>query len=677
MPDAIFVVAVVYEIYSNPHVRFFVDPWKLHHEQAIYVNIPSTVDIGVLKDSAYITPGLELMPSRSSKPGQKLFEYHLLAPRQIRLLELLPGQGRDSLKGRIHRRTIDSPGCSYRALSYVWGSQFTRSLGYTVRTEEGEVPISLSLDEALRQLRSSSETIWLWVDAVCINQNDSIEKTMQLYIFPDIYRLADSVAIWLGPADITSTVAMDTLVKFGPDTTDMSATQPGGDAPESSLSNVSDEAWKAVDSLLSRAWFTRVWIVQEVVWAADGIILCGNSTITWERFFQALRTIEASKNSKFPEERMDLLANAHAAYVIGQTRIKLKEDGRKTPLLDLLDQFAYTEATRPCDKIFALLGLSSDVKGTEPLFTADYDSSLEGVVLRFAAGFVEQGRVLDLLYKAGRNKSHKFRSWIPDWTGTEVPTSMSTWEAGEKGFHAGPVADMMASVENGVLRISGWEIDTIEQVSNQTFYGFDFADSSVDVGKLREVQASLSQLLAGCESPTGESFDELLLRIPIGDANHPHQDTWLRRVLEQRDDFITSKYEQYFANEGSALSDWNTQLGTVVSSVHFDADVKRYLALPERHQSLFAKYWETVGELIGRFQSACFFRTKRGYVGIAPSIARLGDSIFVFPGSKVPFVVNGSGSSYQLNGECYLHGAMYGETRSWSGVVKKMVYFDS
>ena len=131
-------------------------------------------------------------------PSLEQYEYRHLAPEEFRLIELLPGQDNDRLIGRLI--TVDPASApQYVALSYVWGPP----------CEEGEDPQSIlldniaiklrpNLDSAMRALRSLDQDVYVWVDTLCINQHDGKDKDMQIPLMAKIYRLSDSVAVWLG-----------------------------------------------------------------------------------------------------------------------------------------------------------------------------------------------------------------------------------------------------------------------------------------------------------------------------------------------------------------------------------------------------------------------------------------------------------------------------------------------
>ncbi|PVH78533.1 hypothetical protein DL98DRAFT_357436, partial [Cadophora sp. DSE1049] len=83
----------------------------------------------------------------------------------------------------------------YEALSYAWGEPV---LNHEIEFPEGNLPITQHLYSALQKLRPQHQSRRLWVDAICINQNDKTEKGHQVALMADIYRGASGVVAWLG-----------------------------------------------------------------------------------------------------------------------------------------------------------------------------------------------------------------------------------------------------------------------------------------------------------------------------------------------------------------------------------------------------------------------------------------------------------------------------------------------
>ncbi|KAJ2988700.1 hypothetical protein NUW58_g962 [Xylaria curta] len=128
------------------------------------------------------------------------------ASKSIRVLELLPGTFENDLRGILRTVALDDRP-SYEALSYTWGA---RVEGRTLRiqnqwvSKSNELPITDNLFRALRRLRRLFKTRVLWVDAVCINQEDVDERGAQVSLMADIYSYAECTTIWLGDVEGTN-----------------------------------------------------------------------------------------------------------------------------------------------------------------------------------------------------------------------------------------------------------------------------------------------------------------------------------------------------------------------------------------------------------------------------------------------------------------------------------------
>ena len=108
--------------------------------------------------------------------------------------------------------------------------------------------MTVNLYAALSRLRHRSNIQRvLWVDAVCINQNDASEKEQQIQIMAKIFALANRVVIWLGDATEDSDQALEEIRLAG------------GRAKFSNSSSL-EMPQQAILTLLNRPWFRRVWV---------------------------------------------------------------------------------------------------------------------------------------------------------------------------------------------------------------------------------------------------------------------------------------------------------------------------------------------------------------------------------------------------------------------------------
>lgn len=182
---------------------------------------------------------------------------------EIRIIHLLPGEFDDAINIELVPVSLSSdPAPQYDALSYVWG----REQCETPASVNGKrVSITTNLDVALRYFRDKDVEKTLWVDAVCINQQDNVEKGPQVQMMGQIYSKAARVLVWLGPAADES----DELLQR------MSQGIIEEEISDSTLQS-------AALAMMGRPWFTRIWVQQEIALAAlDPTMCCGRHTLPW------------------------------------------------------------------------------------------------------------------------------------------------------------------------------------------------------------------------------------------------------------------------------------------------------------------------------------------------------------------------------------------------------------
>ncbi|UPK95336.1 hypothetical protein LCI18_006271 [Fusarium solani-melongenae] len=142
--------------------------------------------------------------------------YHPLSTtgREIRLLTLQAPKSPDEspeIECTLSTALLDNHP-SFHALSYVWGSP---SITELVKVNDKVISATENLCAALRHIQKCYGNIVLWVDALCINQSDDVEKSQQVQLMRDIYTSATQVIAWLGDANDDSHLAISTFEKFG------------------------------------------------------------------------------------------------------------------------------------------------------------------------------------------------------------------------------------------------------------------------------------------------------------------------------------------------------------------------------------------------------------------------------------------------------------------------------
>lgn len=138
------------------------------------------------------------------------FEYAPLdaSRREIRIVELLPGESQDRLSCAVHHTRLDER-ISYETVSYVWGDSSIRS---ECLLNDCAIEIPISSANVLKQSRLESNSRHLWIDALCINQNDPKERDEQVALMRDIYSLSSGNLIFL---DVDLKQAAISVALFG------------------------------------------------------------------------------------------------------------------------------------------------------------------------------------------------------------------------------------------------------------------------------------------------------------------------------------------------------------------------------------------------------------------------------------------------------------------------------
>lgn len=166
----------------------------------------------------------------------------------IRLLRLLPHEDRtEPIQCQLFNYSLGDPDTRthpYDALSYVWGDLDKHQ---SISISECILPVTVKLHEALSRLRYRSIERIIWVDAVCINQDNDQEKEKQIQLMAKIYGQASRVVVWLGETADNSDLAFETIRSAA-----------GGKKLVNPVSN--RKAQQSISTLLQRPWFRRIWV---------------------------------------------------------------------------------------------------------------------------------------------------------------------------------------------------------------------------------------------------------------------------------------------------------------------------------------------------------------------------------------------------------------------------------
>lgn len=404
------------------------------------------------------------------------------------------------------------------ALSYVWGSSDDRRHGVVKGVS---VPVTTNLAAALAQVWSATDCEYLWADALCINQSDTPEKNHQVPLMRQIYGRSSRVLMWLGDASADSDLALDFLrewagafcgavaelrrngkaahlhARFLLDDSDSWMTDPEERVKASAAVKMvfarfpapfaarafDDESWGAVDALFERSYWTRIWILQEVVLANAATVMCGVKTLDLADLMHVVPMFHVMILCNIfasPDEPALPLGPNHIGClnldVVRTMRTSHRNNSEYTPLLCLAHDTTDFEATDVRDRVFALLGLLPE--GATSV-VPNYSLSAQQVFTDVMVDHLNRtGRYIPMA-GIGRNATARLpglSSWAPDFT-IESREGTEAWRGG--GAHSDSNAARTKSgtwparftvarmpPDHSLLRIRGFICDQVAAFSD-------------------------------------------------------------------------------------------------------------------------------------------------------------------------------------------------------------------
>ncbi|KAM0263917.1 hypothetical protein ACHAQJ_000952 [Trichoderma viride] len=603
----------------------------------------------------------------------------------IRLLHLLPAQGSASLNCHLVETEIadyDSGEFGYnkaeryQALSYTWGLPvFPHSLNVldndSSNDSAGDIRITKNLHSALCSLRRPTEILVLWVDAVCIDQQNITERNNQVANFPKTYAGADSVLVWLGPDDSLS----HGRLCFG-FFTDLAALILGDPMSES---NKDDRSWRKrfkinqavsafldgnasqprpITSLLQRSWFRRRWIIQEVVLAKDVWVHYGATSIHWNTFELALVELFENDKGGFSDEHRTILQTMSR---IRNANARVK---RQAPL-DTLVEFDSFECSNPRDRLYALYGVMQhwfpNSAGMRALVeNIDYGLPIHDVFTDFAIHMMglKDGFPLDSNYNATTHvlqlagalrptlheeMAQQVPSWVPDWTGTMRNTPL----------HHSPLnSDASSGIPKQHIQILNLQNKSRTLVTVGLVHDVISAVIPLDIQSLFGAVYKAKDTLNNFLCSVAKSFDEMGF-FPPNDADMYHPTG--QHIISAIAVTLVANWEHTPANSYFA------------QDVHFPNQFLEQLRSSRHHLPEILHKWPAYVELVTiTMRGRCMMLTESGYIGICDENARAGDFVGILSGTRIPFILRqrslaSTDNAFELLGDAYVHALMNGE----------------
>jgi hypothetical protein len=558
----------------------------------------------------------------------------------IRLLHLLPGDG-DLIFVEMIEVSLDNA-LDYEALSYTWDldNETQDDVPQEIILNNQRFSIGANLYAALRQIRHADKLRIFWIDAICINQSDVDERSAQVLIMSKIYSKAQLVVVWLGEAYANDEFAFDALYRFWQrienedDELDLL-----GEVWSDVVGHTHAPYWSALGALLCKRWFTRVWILQEIVVAQQALVMCGPHNIPWCEFEEVIRlfrlcTMEGllDYGNRNPRRPLPGLLTVH---LIRYMRNLLKY-GEKSTMLELVTFTRRLHATDPRDKLYSLFSLLN-IDDPPP---TDYKRSFEDIFQDFNISLVRKDQNLHLLSlfdKKSLENPSSTGSWAPNWL--LVEEGRNSFAEGNTHFKstANRPVEARFSDHGKKLTLRGILLETVLVLGKPRDMEVIFATADVFQRNQRSIETNTA-FIQSAKSVTADACSSLYPGQSLEEA--------LARTLICNTDLSISPASKEFANG----------LEVFVETLN---NMSQNNIMDYRRARASRDYEMALGRVSGG-RVVC--RTEDGYIGMVPCSTQAGDKICAFLGADTPFVIRDKGDrNWQLIGECYIHGMMYGE----------------
>ncbi|KAI0521696.1 HET-domain-containing protein [Xylaria bambusicola] len=544
---------------------------------------------------------------------------------EIRLLKIELGRYGEVIKCSYRLTTVTGD-VQYETLSYVWGDL---QVDKTIIVEDTEVGLTDNLFNALTRIRHETELRHLWVDALCINQEDGAEKTAQVDMMHKIFSECAQCYMWMGNIEASAIgVKESEALEAAKGALDAIRLLSGEDSeyklpPSLTTRDQRAKAGNAIKALFQSPWWSRIWTVQEATSPRLGTVLWGPISIPWHYLTQVAERLIQGKWP--PEDRFSIFDLFENYNFLTSPMLALIWASRwieaPHPPYEMLYRFRYRRSTDPRDKVYVILNLVAE--GSYPLpsvRSSDYGVPAAVLYRRVMLDLLrDEYGLRPLIGFRGEPKSVPgLPSWVVDWSTPPAGQERAAfWEhikfwykyTADRGL---PMLDLnnLTSPEHGedVLNVNGVFFDKI-LVCSDVIAENDGSDRLHE--KARE---TITRAVA--EDPRFRIVSEV----------------YWQAVL---DDIIT----------GNCADSTESMEGST-------ADVYWRLQML-RHQRLFI--------------------TEGGAAGLGPSGTSVGDEIWVLSGGRSPFllgplkasdpVVKHEDSSYHYSfrGDVFIPGIMRGE----------------
>lgn len=413
---------------------------------------------------------------------------------EIRLLRLLPSDDdSDDLVGDlIHVRLGEEP--RYEAVSYTWAdeSRDASPCGTLfIKSRAGLLKITRNCAAALRRFRSRYDSRMLWVDSICIDQKNSLERSEQVQMMTRIYEQAQRVLIFIGNPSELDLEAYSRLFEYLKNKQDEVHLSEGHDLP-------SLQSWIVYNILsfqkgyphpsrytlikfLGHSWFHRIWVIQEVIMSCTAILHFGPFLLDWDDLLLDRHVGIHRHNMDDAIMAMGSTVSNHIPPVL-RLRKSIKYEGAR--FVDLLSGTRTCMATDPRDKIFALLGMAKREYRVE-LPSIDYTKSVGDVFAEATVYHIRSTGRVEIL-SSNLLPATDAATWVCDFSSAssllKLPMERDYMFV-NRGYHTQDFLQYDSTLNIRYLNATGTQLDKI------TYMPYD--KEQVQQTRLRDLSVSL------------------------------------------------------------------------------------------------------------------------------------------------------------------------------------------
>ncbi|CAH0027674.1 unnamed protein product [Clonostachys rhizophaga] len=626
-------------------------------------------------------------------PGADSYTHALsLTTKEIRLLVVQPAKNiTDKLDVSWSISNLDDRETKYSALSYYRGTPLETveiTVSSDLEIDKRTFGINPTVDSALRRLRRNDQVLQIWIDAICINQENYEERSRQVELKQEIFARAETVHIWLGEGhdgvdsclriarniynynlrgcpggrDCNCTGTRHSLAIGDVDTlAESKRTQ----SVEHTFHHM-DEIFRLLEpslsedvvewaggskgttlatlmvALISNPWFSQVWAVQEVLLSQQAFVHSSNESIPW---IELRQTIEWLEDPNFTHWHFDYHVQSQMAMQAIWKRLRTNNE-----LPDILEVFFNSHDLRagdPRDRLFALLVLGNEthaVQSLDRLIQPNYNKSTEQVFADFSRWWIKEKRSLDILSAVHSQHGRTWRQTLYE-SDKDDQLMHPTWALGATGRSKWSKASLCAQFDFCSTGKKEPNVDLLEsgdplklllrgrRISRISSMGYIPIEYMYPYGEDSPVQSEASSIVAKIFDPCGFTG------------------FWGIEIIVHDDEDRMKRARAEYADHKNAHWKYCSR--------------PKLPSLCPTEAGGFCTY-ET--DNLPTCMEKSFFVTEDGMSGLCPWMAKEGDFIALLDGGKVPYLLRqvtgpnmGKGEEFQLIGECYVEGVMHGE----------------